>query len=55
MLPEHIAALQRAANQNWQDIGMDVPPDLRVGEDPGHHKRMAEETYSMPLNRGVGA
>jgi hypothetical protein len=55
MLPEHIAAMQRGANQNWQDIGMDVPADLRAGEDPGHHKRLAEETYSMPLNRGVGA
>jgi hypothetical protein len=55
MLPEHIATLQRGANQNWRDIGMDVPARLREGEDPERHKRLAEETYSMPLNRGVGA
>jgi hypothetical protein len=55
LLPEHIATLQRGANQNWRDIGMDVPGHLREGEDPEHHKRLAEETYSMPLNRGVGA
>jgi pyruvate ferredoxin oxidoreductase beta subunit/oxalate oxidoreductase subunit beta len=55
MLPEHIAATQRGANQNWQDMGMDVPAELRAGEDPERHKKMAEETYSMPLNRGVGA
>jgi len=55
LLPEHIAALQRGANQNWRDIGMDVPANLREGEEPEHHKRLAEETYSMPLNRGVGA
>jgi hypothetical protein len=55
MLPEHIATMQRGANQNWRDIGMDVPASLREGEDPERHRRMAEETYSMPLNRGVGA
>ena len=33
----------------------DIQPELRAGEDPEHHKRMREETYSMPLNRGVGA
>jgi hypothetical protein len=55
MLPEHIATIQCSANQNWVDMGMDVPAPLRDGEDPEHHKRLAEETYSMPLNRGVGA
>jgi pyruvate/2-oxoacid:ferredoxin oxidoreductase beta subunit len=55
MLPEHIASIQRSANQNWADIGMDVPARLREGEDPEHHKRISEESYSMPLNRGVGA
>jgi hypothetical protein len=34
---------------------MDVPASLRALEDPEAHKRLAEEEYSMPLNRGVGA
>jgi pyruvate/2-oxoacid:ferredoxin oxidoreductase beta subunit len=55
MLPEHVAATQRAANLNWQDMGMDVPAELREGEDPARHARLKEESYSMPLNRGVGA
>ena len=55
MLAEHIATVQQQANRNWETIGMDVPAELRAGEDPGHHKRMREESYSMPLNRGVGA
>ena len=55
MLPEHVAATQRAANLNWQDMGMDVPAGLREGEDPQRHARLKEESYSMPLNRGVGA
>jgi hypothetical protein len=55
MLPEHIATMQQAANLNWQTMGMDVPTRLREGEDPEHHKRISEESYSMPLNRGVGA
>jgi pyruvate ferredoxin oxidoreductase beta subunit/oxalate oxidoreductase subunit beta len=55
MLPEHVAATQRAANLNWQDMGMDVPAELREGEDPARHVRLKEESYSMPLNRGVGA
>ena len=52
MLPEHVAAAQRAANLNWQDMGMDVPAELREGEDPARHARLKEESYSMPLNRG---
>jgi oxalate oxidoreductase subunit beta len=55
MLAEHIATVQQQANRNWETIGMDVPAELRAGEDPEHHKRMREESYSMPLNRGVGA
>jgi hypothetical protein len=55
MLPEHVAAMQVAANRNWADIGMDVPANLRALEDPERHKRLKEEEYSMPLNRGVGA
>ena len=55
MLPEHIASIQVQANRNWEDIGMDVPAELREGEDPAKHLRLREETYSMPLNRGVGA
>ncbi len=55
MLPEHIASIQVQANRNWQAIGMDVPPELREGEDPDKHRRLRDETYSMPLNRGVGA
>jgi len=47
--------LNPQANRNWQDIGMDVPAELREGEDPAKHLRLREETYSMPLNRGVGA
>jgi len=55
MLPEHVAATQRAANLNWQDMGMDVPAELREGEDPERHARLKDESYSMPLNRGIGA
>ena len=55
MLPEHIATIQVQANRNWHDIGMDVSAELREGEDPAKHLRLREETYSMPLNRGVGA
>jgi hypothetical protein len=55
MLPEHIANVQQQANRNWETIGMDVPAELREGEDPERHRRLREETYSMPLNRGVGA
>jgi len=32
---------------------MDVPAELREGEDPARHARLKEESYSMPLNRGV--
>ena len=28
---------------------------LREGEDAERHRRLRDETYSMPLNRGVGA
>jgi hypothetical protein len=55
MLPEHVARIQTDANRNWADIGMDVPKWLRDLEDPERHKRLKEEEYSMPLNRGVGA
>jgi hypothetical protein len=55
MLPEHIAHVQQQANRNWETIGMDVPAELREGEDPERHRRLRDETYSMPLNRGVGA
>ena len=55
MLPEHIASVQQQANRNWETIGMDVPAALREDEDPERHRRMRDETYSMPLNRGVGA
>jgi len=55
MLAEHIATVQQQANRNWETIGMDVPAELRAGEDPEHHRRLRDETYSMPLNRGVGA
>jgi pyruvate/2-oxoacid:ferredoxin oxidoreductase beta subunit len=55
MLPEHVATIQRGANLNWADMGMDVPRELRELEDPERHQRLAEEEYAMPLNRGVGA
>ncbi len=48
--------MQRAANQNWEEvIGMDVPARRRDAEDPEHRKRMPEETHSIPLNRCGGA
>jgi hypothetical protein len=55
MLPEMVAAMQVGANRNWEDMGMDVPPELRAGEDPAAHAKLKDEHYSMPLNRGVGA
>jgi len=59
-LPEHIASMtiassQAQASRNWPDRGMDVPAELREGEDPAKHLRLREDTYSMPLKRGVGA
>ena len=54
-LPEHIASIQVQASRNRQDMGVDVPAELREGEDRAMHPRLREETYSMPLNRGVGA
>jgi len=53
-LPEHIASIQVHANRNRQDMERDVPAEFREGEDPAKHLRLREETYSMPLNRGVG-
>ena len=53
--PEHVATMQAGANRNWQAIGMEVPKALRDLEDPARHQRLADEEYSMPLNRGVGA
>ena len=47
--------MQVGASRNWEDMGMDVPPELQAGEDPEAHARLTEEHYSMPLNRGVGA
>ena len=41
MLAEHIATIQQQANRNWETIGMDVPAELRAGEDPEHHQRHA--------------
>ena len=55
MLPEHVATTQVAANRNWEAIGMEVPKALRDLEDPARHQRLADEEYSMPINRGVGA
>jgi hypothetical protein len=55
MLPEHVAAMQRGANQNFEDMGMEVPAKLRDQEDPAHHLKLKEEHYSMPVARGVGA
>jgi hypothetical protein len=34
---------------------MEVPKSLRDLEDPARHKKLHDEEYSMPLNRGVGA
>jgi pyruvate ferredoxin oxidoreductase beta subunit/oxalate oxidoreductase subunit beta len=55
MHPEHVATMQIAANRNWQDMGMDVPDELRELEDPERHEYLKDEAYSMPVNRGVGA
>ena len=52
--PEHIASIQIQAGRNRPDMGMDVPAELREGENPAKHLRLRKETYSMPLNRGVG-
>lgn len=54
MRPEHIASIQVQANRNRRDRGMDVPAEIREGEDPARHLHLREETHSMPLNRGVG-
>jgi len=59
-LPEHIAtmpiaSIQAQASRNRPGSGMDVPAELREGEDPAKHLRLREDTYSMPLKRGVGA
>lgn len=55
MLAEHVAAIQRGANQNFEDMGMEVPADLRDQEDPAHHLELKQEHFSMPVSRGVGA
>jgi len=55
MLPEHVATIQRGANQNFEDTGMDVPAELRDLEDPARHLSLKEEHYAMPVRRGVGA
>jgi hypothetical protein len=34
---------------------MDVPQALRDLEDPARHRRLHDEEYSMPVNRGIGA
>jgi len=47
--------VQAGANRNWETIGMEVPQALRDLEDPARHQRLADEEYSMPINRGVGA
>jgi hypothetical protein len=31
-----------------------VPQELREAEDPERHRRMKDEEFAMPLNRGVG-
>jgi len=59
-LPEHItsmpiASIQAQASRNCPGRGMDVPAGLRESEDPAKHLRLREDTYSMPLNHGVGA
>ena len=59
-LPEHItsmpiASIQAQASRNCPGRGMDVPAGLRESEDPAKHLRLREDTYSMPLKRGVGA
>jgi pyruvate/2-oxoacid:ferredoxin oxidoreductase beta subunit len=55
MHPEHVATMQRAANRNWEDMGVEVPARLRELEDPAHNEYVKETTYSMPVQRGVGA
>jgi pyruvate ferredoxin oxidoreductase beta subunit/oxalate oxidoreductase subunit beta len=55
MLPEHVANIQVDANRNWETIGMHVPAEFRELENPEMHKKLKDETYSMPLNRGMGA
>jgi hypothetical protein len=53
-LPGHIASSYVQANRNRQDMGMGGPAEFRGEEDPAKLMRLHEETYSMPLNRGVG-
>ena len=54
-LPGHIASIPAQASHNRGDRGMDVPAELREGGDPAKHLHLREDTYSMPLNHGVGA
>jgi hypothetical protein len=55
MHPEHVATMQRAANRNWEDMGVGVPERLRELEKPEAHKHLKEEDYALPVNRGIGA
>ena len=55
MHPEHVATMQRAANRNWEDMGVEVPARLRELEDPTHNEYLKEAAYSMPVQRGIGA
>jgi pyruvate/2-oxoacid:ferredoxin oxidoreductase beta subunit len=55
MHPEHVATLQIAANQNWRDMGVDVPQRLQDLEKPENHMALKDEDYSLPVNRGIGA
>jgi hypothetical protein len=48
------ASIQIQAGRNRPDRGMDVPAELREGENPAKHLGLRKETDSMPLNRGVG-
>lgn len=55
LLPEHVAALQRAANKNFEMIGVEVPEWLRELEDPARQVPIEHAEYAMPVARTRGA
>lgn len=55
LLPEHVAALQRAANKNFEMIGVEVPEWLRELEDPARQVPIEQAEYALPVARTRGA
>jgi pyruvate ferredoxin oxidoreductase beta subunit/oxalate oxidoreductase subunit beta len=52
---EHAAKLQRAANNYWREIGVEIPEECLRAEHPENLKAVEQAEYALPVQRTRGA